>query len=233
MQTSDVIARVKRQLGEPQVKVELAEKDYEDSLSNAATFYSRLKPKKVSRSTFETNGGNYIVLSEEDKVNLIDVVDCDYKNIIKSTFNYGGIIETPIIPYEWQLRSDRYVATFNKIAMDAKELAYDGDWQYDENTGRLYLSPPVISSVEVAYIITKIRTVEEIPSIDLDLFIKLVEAFCRDKLADIRGKYTGIPSPGGTLTMDAAEQRTRAQALKDEVKEALLNQVPPAGFLYG
>jgi len=233
MELVEIIAKTKRQLGEPQIKIELSAEDYQDSLFNSRTFYSRIKPKKVYGATTNTNGGAYVQLTDAERKDLIDVVDCDYKNIIKQTFNYGGIIETPIIPYEWQLRSDRYVAVFNKIQMDAKTLGYDGDWKFVDYEGRIYLSPQVLDGVEVAYILTKIREVQEIPTIDLDLFVKLMEAFCRDKLADVRGKYSGVPSPAGTLTLDAAEQRAKAEKLREDVKATLYDQMGPAGYSYG
>jgi len=225
---------VKRTLGHPQLNIELNQEDYNDAVSKATKFYSRMRPLRVSRSTGNVgNNGNFITLSDDDKKNLIDVIDCDYNNIVRQNFNFNGLIDMSFIPYEWQMRSDRYLASMQKISADAKVLGYDGDWKYDEETGRVYFDPPVKNAREVRYVLLKLRTLEQIPPIDEDLVLMLVESFCRDKLADVRGKIKGIPSPSGTLELDSAEQRTMAADLREKVKTEITEQRYPTPMQFG
>lgn len=221
---------VKRRLGHPQIKIELDEEDYDIAISDALRFYSRIKPLLVSRST--TQGGSYIQLDNNDRKDLIEIVACDYKNVIKTNFNFGGLIDIPFIPYHYQTRTDRFLGIMQKIDMDAQVLGYDGDWKYNENDGRIYFSPPT-NGVEVAYVMSKLRNLETIPVIDEDLFRKLIEAFCREKLSDVRGKLRNIPSPAGELTLDADEQAQKAKDMKEEVKAELIGQRSPTPIIFG
>ena len=80
--------------------------------------------------------------------------------------------------------------------------------------------------------LAKLRDLKSIPLVNEDLFIKLIQSYCRDVLADIRGKYSGIPSPAGEVKLDAAEQRAKAKELRDEVENKLIERRKPVGMFY-
>jgi len=237
MKEDTLISEVKRKLGYPAINLELSLEQYKDAIKDSLRFYSRIKPKIVNRDTNNIlRGGvdsSYIQLNHEEMKDLIDVVACDYKNILEQRFNYSGLIDTPVVPYSWQSDASRYTLEMQKIKMNASAIGYDGDWTYDENMGRIFLAPVVKGGETVRYVLTKIRSISDIPVVDEDLFKKLAEAFCRDVLADIRGKYSGIPSPGGDLTLDADRQQAKADALKAEVKTDLMSQSFPTPWTHG
>lgn len=231
----DVIDIVKRRMGHPQVVVELEEADYQDALDFALRFYSRIKPLKINRSTSNVlAGGQYIQLTDEELTDLIDVVACDYIPLFKGYQSFGGLIDQPGIIFGNYTKTgaSRYLQSMQMLEMNAQTLGFDGDWVYVESDGRIYFTPPV-KQVEVKYVLTKVRTVATIPYVDEDLFMKLVESYSRDKLADIRGKMKNIPSPAGEIVLDADEQRAKAESLRVEVEEKLKAERLPTPFMFG
>jgi hypothetical protein len=76
---------------------------------------------------------------------------------------------------------------------------------------------------DVSYdVAISIRSPEDVPFVHEKLFLETVEAYSREMLGDMRGKYGGtLPGPTGDLQLDAEKQSTKATEMMIGIKEEL------------
>ena len=102
--------------------------------------------------------------------------------------------------------------------MAERAFGVDPDWEWED--GVLYLSPPPNSSsvCTVEYAMPySLGDIEEGTEIG-ELFLLLVGAKARRILRAIRGKFGGVPSPGGTVQLDAETLLQEAQEAEEEYR---------------
>jgi len=107
-----------------------------------------------------------------------------------------------------------------KVWTEMAERAYgtDPDWEWED--GFLYLSPaPSASSVCTVEYATpySLEDIEEGSEVG-ELFLLLAGAKARRILRAVRGKFRGVPSPGGTVQLDADTLLQEAQEAEEEYR---------------
>ncbi len=94
----------------------------------------------------------------------------------------------------------------------------DPDWEWED--GVLYISPPPNSSSVCTVEYSTPYTLEEIEqgSEIGELFLLLAGAKARRILRAVRGKFSGVPSPGGSVQLDADVLLEEAREAEEEYR---------------
>ncbi|SMO59463.1 hypothetical protein SAMN06269117_11322 [Balnearium lithotrophicum] len=192
------------ELGYPKVEVELTDEQINRCISFALSRINSDFVKKNKVALLLTPGQqSYPFPYEPFRVTYIPNPPED----IFSLFSEGNFLS---IAYYARLKAWTEMA----------ERAYgtDPDWEWED--GVLYLNPPPTSSSVCAveyvtpYSLGEIEQGTEIG----ELFLLLVGAKARRILRTIRGKFSGVPSPGGTVQLDADVLLQEAQEAEEEYK---------------
>jgi len=105
----------------------------------------------------------------------------------------------------------------------------DPDWEWED--GVLYISPPPNSSSVCTVEYSTPYTLEEIEqgSEIGELFLLLAGAKARRILRAVRGKFSGVPSPGGSVQLDADVLLQEAREAEEEYRRRV-NEKKFCGF---
>jgi hypothetical protein len=112
------------------------------------------------------------------------------------------------------------IAYYTRLKMwtEMAERAYavDPDWEWSE--GMLYLSPP---PSETSICVVEYHKPYKLEDIDKNtkigqLFLLLATANAKEILGRIRGKYRGVPAPGGTINLDGETLLEEARKDREE-----------------
>lgn len=107
------------------------------------------------------------------------------------------------------------------------------EWLWDENNRKLALYMPN-GPYDVTYLKSYPHTLASLPRNYESLFLKAVEGYARQLLADIRGKFgQQVPGPTGGTETDADQLRSRGQDLVREVEEHMRRLPLLAGIEFG
>lgn len=94
-------------------------------------------------------------------------------------------------------------------------------WYFDYANHKLMVFVPA-TTYDITYWTIKPHTLTTIPADYEDLFIRIVEAYARQKLGDIRNRYgSSISGPAGDIQHDGAEQLQRAETMFERIMEEL------------
>jgi hypothetical protein len=204
MTFEEVKNRLLEELGYPTVEVELTDAQIKHCISYALSRINEDFPKKGKVALLLTPGKqDYPFPYEPFRVTYIPNPPTDVFDIFSQA--------------EKQLLNVAYYARLKAwTEMAERTFGVDPDWEWQD--GVLYLSPAPSSSSVCTVEYTAPRTLEEIEkgSELSELFMLLVGAKARRILRAIRGKFSGVPSPGGTVQLDADVLLQEAQEAEEE-----------------
>ncbi len=206
MSTALTVASVKSyvrlMLGLPVVSVELNDEQLEAIANEALKNYSDVKPifkygfvniaTGQQMYTLTTYGRGIIEVFREDPLRMS--VELNEFDIFRYN-QFQALRTNPGDYYMTRLWRDEV-----KRAVGA-----DDDWDFDPQTGKLFISQPPTTAANLVYVYTVDPTFTEVPGVDDDWIEHYSLALAKIILGRIRNKYQGIPGAEGTITMDGAE----------------------------
>ena len=108
-----------------------------------------------------------------------------------------------------------------ELMQDILGLLFTFELQDDQETVLITPIPQHNFMVKTKYGIK--RELKQVRPVHEKWFIDYVEALTMVTLGRVRGKYKGIETPMGTLTLDGDEMLTQGNEKKKELEEALVN----------
>jgi len=215
---SQVKEYIKRKLGHPAVVVELDDNQLEDAVQDALRMFNRhlmVFRNNVLRESYEyanielpadTLGVYYVCFLMPDSLR-------NYTQI--NIFEILSRLVYPEMPMgEWYM-----IRMFYKMFQRVRGT--DPDWRYDREANVLHVDThggPYDVSCITGHPVTVETLTEGSKQRYERTFLKAAVAEAKQVISPIRGKFGGIPAPGGTLTTDADKMATEAQATLEKIE---------------
>ena len=222
MQTrQEVIDYLKRRLGAPTVNIELTVDQWQDSVDDALRMYNRYMFTAVpnlARSEIindqASNTGTVILQLDDDVTGVL------YVNILRprewratlqlNVFELMYRMAMPIMsPGEWYMKK-MFIEMYRKVQ------GTEPDWKFDETTRRLYVDC-IAGPFDIFYVTAQNLSIDKFLSTgikgrNLEEFLRLALCYAKERISYVRGKFTTIPVPGGSLAVDADRMGSEARA---------------------
>lgn len=214
-------AYILRKLGACNVDVELTTEQVDDAIQDALDMFNQYLCKAVPNVLASQSESVVIPLSEGNRgVVMVKLLfPQDYREYAQ--MNIFEILYRMVFP---RLPLGDWYSLKVFYEMYQKVRGTDPDWYEDESTNTLYVdcwSGPY----DIFYVTAQDLEVNDIMTLKSAYtrdFRKLAVAEAKITLARIRGKYGGtIPTPGGTLSTDAAELKSEGIQERTEVEAKL------------
>lgn len=226
-------------LGHPVVRVELTDFQIKTAIDEAVTKLDYHAPFWTTQvATFETSAGiNAYMLPTHIANNL---AYCAYKKSLLSIQNMAGSLEFDFFIKYFQDNfvfgnfavSDYYLLQ-NNLEMIRKILSQEGSWDLiNGNILQLYPTP-VITGEPVVLVFRGLDTATLHPFYK-NWIQKYSLAVAKGILAEIRGKYSSLPSPGGGASLNGDVLLRQSEVEKEKLIEVLLSEIeePPAFTMF-
>jgi hypothetical protein len=216
-----VVDYIKRKLGYPTVQVELTPDQITDAVNDASRLFSRYtfvmrnnvlreqSESVVAQLDTSTTGVYYVCFlfpeSERDilRMNIFEILT--------------HMAYPPMKVGEWYMMR-MFFEMFQRVR------GTEPDWRYDPESRKLYVDVWG-GPYDVFYITGHLVTWETLLTGSkrryATEFLRTCVAYAMLTLARIRGKFGGIPTPGGTLTTDAESLRTEGNTTLTDVEGKL------------
>ena len=123
-----------------------------------------------------------------------------------------------------------YIKNYIQVAREVYGLSFTWEW----DPPFLYIHPKPSGSypIRVEYIYPYQR-VDDIPVKYLPFFLLYAGAQAKKMLARIRGKYSGVPAPEGSVELDADTLQQLAQEEEQTAIEGIRRLLPAGGVIVG
>lgn len=251
----DAIAWAKRRLGGGVVVIELCEEHFEDAFGDAVRWYvSRKGIKRRAIQNLSPGVQEYIMTDDCDEV--LEVWFPGVQIDIIAAVNPFAFIDIDQLPVAYQsitgVPGGSFYGTFHQILSHAETarrvVGSEPAWEYFKDTNVVHFVPRNQRSgaAIIRYISTRLcaddpEVGQTFPVNDFktlryrhrDLILRYMMAGLKERLGRVRGKYTDLPSAGGTKSLDGetllGESQNEMETLSTELLE--LNEGVP--FLVG
>jgi hypothetical protein len=225
-------------LGFPVVRVELTDFQIKTAIDEAITEIDYHAPFWATQmAAFSCSGGvNQYMLPQHIANNLSYVV---YKKSLLSIQSQAGTLEFDFFIKYFQdnfLFSDFSVSEFyllqQHLEMTRKILSQEGSWDLI-NGNILQLAPTPVLNQEVILVYRGLNTGTMHPFYK-NWIQRYALAVSKGILAEIRGKFKTLPSPGGGAALNGDMLANQSEKEKEKLKEQLLMEIeePPAFTLF-
>ncbi len=219
---------VRTKLGEPSMDVELADTQLDLCVEDALRLYNQFHSMPEVQTTGVAEVSDEVVIDAPSK-EIKGVLWVDYirpENLQQVINDLNFILYRMVYPYRkfgvWhEMRSF--------FEMHRKTRGSEPDWVYDRQTRKLLVnawSGPISLAIIWGKEVT-LADIDERKSEHRQMFLDGVTANAMILLARIRGKFGGIPAPGGIISLDSAELRAEGQTNLAAYKTSLLKTTPP------
>lgn len=238
----DITAYIARYLGEGVVGVELTADMLSDSVIVAKQWFSSLIGQlQFAEITVPPSGGEVArVAVAADCMSVVEVSFDVSTSGLFDQFDWAGVQLGPLSfgmsgnfgggGYSSLVQSMQYREQAKSI------LATNRDWTWDYGKGALLLYPTGGSSIgtkaAVWYLSNKVD-LEKLQTYEYLLLKKYALAESMQVLANIRMKYSEMPSATGTISMNGSDLMTNGEALKADLQEQAKALRAPAAFFAG
>jgi len=220
-------------LGFPSVAVELTSGQLATCMNEALTVYNRWCARELSDTVVLSAGIFAYPLPGVGSRGVADVQFVRKQQLNLTSFPFFGR-EFPIWP---QIQFDEFVLSQSHWETVRRQASVEPEWTWRVENGTLYISlggpsgSQDPSLYDVSYRYYADVAIDQIPVSHHAWFRQYALAVAKEILGRTRGKWSGtVPSPGGTLTLDAAqlldESRQDRQRLEDDLR-SLAPAVPP------
>lgn len=209
---------VLRKLGSPSVKVELAQEQVDDAITDALLTFNNHLCRFEPRVAYGRAGAVQIQLdpATERGVACVKMLYPE-ENRITANFNIFEIMYRMVFPHmplgEWVMLKSYY-------ELYQRTRGTDPDWYLDE-TNRVLHVDCSSGPYDVFYVVAKDIALADFAVGQrqyLANFRKLCVANAKATLSEVRGKFTAtIPVPGGNLTTNADKLAQDALSAQTEV----------------
>ena len=219
----NVVDYVRNQLAFPIVDVELEDEHIDQAIENSLMLFNRFIGEIQMRCYYERLDS--VVIDMEEGVRGVCDTKCSFpeSNRIFAQLNVFELMYRMVYPNlpigEWY-----FLRTAYELYMRVR--GSEPEWLYDEFSRRLYVDcsgGPWDIYVALVKDLT-MDTLQEGFRAYTKPFLDATVAHAKEILAKVRGKYAGIPAPGGNLMADADKLGAEAAAVIDETKLLLENE---------
>jgi hypothetical protein len=238
MNKQELILLTRSQLGEPVVKVELDDTQFDTIIAHAKLWF-RSRKGVIAVTNIELTPGKSEYDLPDNCDHIIEVImpgRQDFQNLA------GGL--TDLLP-AWMLSPHSSgVHTFETsqyaqvmVAMEQFRRVFSMDSLWYQQHNRLWMSTGAGCSGGGGRAMVFFRKtsweIEELRGRDEDLFYRYVVAFAKRILARIRGKYPSYPAAGGPISMDADTLLTEANEEMAKLEEEIVSSHGATPFAVG
>ena len=222
--TEGVKIYMKRKLGYPQVFVELTDDQMDDAVDDALRKFNRHLFIKRTNFLAEATSDRFIQLDD-------DVIQVSFVNFLLPQYaqEYANVSVFEIMTrmvYPASMDIAEWYTTKMYYQLFQKIRGADPSWSYDPDKN-LLIFDLIGGPWSVFYCTSNLLTVDSILNKGRrrykEDFLELCIAYAKQSMSLIRGKFGGIPSPGGTLQMDADKLDRQAQEVIERVDKKLEN----------
>lgn len=219
---NDIIDHIKLSLGWPIVKIELDDVHFLHSIEHAELLFNRYLGELQILAFHGCADSWTHTFTAADHIKGISNIKCLFPNNLAdyAQLNIFEILYRMLYPRlpvgEWYMLKGFY-KTYQRVR------GVDPDWHYDPFNRKLYVDchgGPWDIMVEANIDLTFDSINVGLRSYQ-DLFLQVCEAEAKLMLAKVRGKYSGIPVPGGTMGTDAQDLKQEAQATLEMANKIL------------
>lgn len=124
-------------------------------------------------------------------------------------------------------------AYFRWLSSTAKVLSAEFDWEYDENSGTLMVTPLPQAVIPFQVIYPAPKSTDNVPERDEDILLDLTLAYSKQILARILRKFAEIPGSTLTIPTDGSELMKEGLEAEQRVLETLKARAIPPPFIQG
>lgn len=115
----------------------------------------------------------------------------------------------------------------------AKTLSAEFEWEYDESSKKLFISPSPAGSVPMSVVYSDKKKIEEISSIDQDWVLEYTLCLIKQDMGLVRRKFNSIPGSTMVMELDGKELVMEGRERQQELEAELLSRAVPPEFLIG
>lgn len=219
----DLIAKVKRRLGDGMVNVELTEAQLGDAVDEALELYNVFIPRKIyfplacssSNTRYDLSGSTY---NDIQNVVAVQYVPQGQQSTFYSSFYESSGLPIANFPdFGLSLQAMREQFQVSEILFDAVP-----DFVFDIDNRILYLKTP-IGATEVILVCAARASLSQVRYNLASLFLDGCVAYAKEMLGIVRRKYQGATLPGGEVNLDGMELSNEAKDEKDAYEKKLLS----------
>lgn len=212
---------LRSRLGFPAVQVELDDPQLDIAIENALAKFNHYLCKPVPRVAYNQSGGVTIDLLPGDRGVVNVKILYPVESRVYSQMDLFQLMYRMVFP---RLPIGEWYMLRNMYEQYQRTRGSDPDWFVDESTNTLHFDCAA-GPFDIFYVVARDLEVGDIetlkPAYQKD-FKDYALAEAKDILARIRGKFGGsIPVPGGTLSTDAVELKTEAEATRTAIETRL------------
>ena len=231
---------VMARLGFPVVRVELTDFQVLTAIDEAISKLDYHAPDwTVQHMTFDTSAGTN--LYELPAFVLNNFRYSAYKKTLMSVPTAAGTLEQDFFIKYFQdnfLFSDFAVGDFLLLKMHLKQLrkilGREGSFQVLDGRYLALFPSPTANDVETVVVEYKCLNSNTLHPYFMSWLQRFTTAICKGVLAQIRGKYVTLPSPGGGAQLNGPQLSQEAAAEQEKLVLELLSEIeePPVFTIY-
>jgi hypothetical protein len=235
---ADLIDAIKSYLGEPVVKVEIADKQWVQVLNAAKRWFMAKKGLILTKmEPLQVNQSEYVMT--DDVENVLDVI-LDMSPDLIAFFSLGAFdiipfgfpFAFPTTPSTLQYSGFVQLLQFNELRK--RIFSVEPSFEYDQQSSTLRISPtPFRGGNMLITYKTRVFDVSALLARDEELFYEYSLAQAMLVLGRIRSKYSEYPTAGGSATMDGGELTTEAKELIERLNQEISDSQGTCGFISG
>lgn len=220
-------------LGSSRVCVELEPGDIETAIVSALLWYEATFGGLEKRMTLAVTDGIAAYVLGAD-------VEC-VSNVIFPGTGGGFRVPFPEIPPSYQGfpsvisgETSSYVQELQALEAEAQVYNWEPSWEYWRPTRTLTLTtpPPTAGTAIVEYLSTDLDA-SQFTAKDWLMLRDWALAEAKEILGRVRGKWQGLPVPGGERSLDGEAILLESQAEKERLRNEAKERFTPVGFMIG
>lgn len=239
----DVLEWVARAMGGGVVVLELCTEHFEDAFDDAVRWYIGRKGIK-RRAVQSMSPGVQEYSMPEDCDEVLELWFPGVQIDIIAAVNPYAFIDIDQLPVAYQsitgVPGGSFYGTFHQILAHAETarrvMGSEPAWEYFKDTNQIHIAPrnqrvgvalaryistTLIAEEPISPATTPINDFKRLRFRHRDCILRFTLAKVKERLGRVRGKYTEMPSAGGTKNLDGetllGESQNEIQALNEEI----------------
>ncbi len=215
---------VLRQLGHPDVEVELSKDNVKDAMKEALAFYSKYKPQRVTEAFIVAQGVTPYKLKYPGvrgvyHIEMMGVTDGLSSPNIESQLMSGSYTYYGVAAPKMDLRYYEYLRQWVKVA--SRELSSEQDYHLSDDGTTIWIYSPGRETKVTATLTLDHVSPATIPSHDQIWLRKYVLAQCKLVLGEKRSKFNSILGANKEITLNGKELKEEGKAEIEKLEEKI------------
>jgi hypothetical protein len=228
----DVEKYIQYNLGAGVITIELTAHQMEECIKAAVFEYSRLLPLKLSGVVTAPRWGQVDMTSLGYGRGILNV-QIERESALDTGFGFSYPISMIVAggASPGVVRPGVLEETLGYLEMARRVVGADFEWIW--NAPYLYVKNVPMHSSKLFYICADNHIIQTIPTSDQEWINKFALARAKQIVGAIRGKYSGVSTPGGGTSLDGSEMKSTGAQEEQMLLEELRKKVPDEPFLWG